>query len=1461
MFRQQIRPVLEDLPDPAGSDEDRVSSEGEEGEGEGVGEDGPGTQLRSLHGGADVDEGGEPTYEPAARAFRDVAPPIIGKAGESGQIEKERRRPKESTRALRRDVDEAPQERGSAMKEKTVRIDLAASLAGATQGADDSAEEEGPGGSAGSGGGAPLIGTIQERRGISRSEAESSEKKKMSRFAQKRQLERERQGATAVPAGGGGDEGDVWLDEDGKPMSAFRRKMLEKRGGVPPSRTKPTLPSSTVGQSASAVSKGATGAADPMLAEISKENEEKVAKMSREEVEAELKEIGDSLGPGVLDLLMARSRGSSQKEEADKQELLGRAEERVEKVDKGRRIGQQSTTVVQKQPGEKSNNRVRFQDAQGEDTPEEIRKRFFPEEPATVPASLQWTQDDARDAVSRGGRRFGFDGRPIDDEVLPTDESRLSGLHHHGEEQDKAGYTVEELLHLARSTNRSQRTIALRTLGHVIFQSSLQRDNEIHCEIRGANAFARALRLASWNFEDRHMSVRSVAWFCADKCITNGLCERTGSIVQDSLDKPSKEEQRDALEVFDVIKTVMSVIASPAGTPLSAPELSHALSILVNVTTRSRKMAVAVASHKGLVDAVISAAIRQRQWPLAKGAKGDAAPDAAALRLLLNLVRADREVAHALVTTGQIEALLRFLAVLPSDHHQPSLNLLNLTLEIYTCLSRYGMCADLASKVPSIVASLLQWVASPSSSFSSDAYTRALALDLLSIWIVCAQDPHQTVNHHDIRWVQVAEWWEVGRDVIRLSASTSAASRGQWTVDTFLLVASAAQLLDEWLIAAQKYDDAACKTTIATVTENLWPTICQASTFFGDRCSQLRKSEEMATGAKALPGLVAEEELSDMREIARSARGAHFIFRLAKRIQRGADLAMHATVHTLLRDNRLWSALIRDDVDVPDLARHLTSFCADVIFDGTQSTGDKPPETEAQETGIQLLLALLYRLGQGDEKIARYIIGEALPRVDPSLQDAIHAIRPFWFESLRVDPKLEMAPRQTISSQLLRTNTLLVPHSTKRYELLDAHQERTGDDEEEETDEKDPLSGAPLWKSPIRGLPLRKDWPMMALDDLLHSGTCASLNRMDALPADWGWDVNERGIVQASVKLATSIFAQSPSISFSTDRLGKLSQPTVADVYLGIVKVFLLEADADKNDGAASSTDKASSVGKPKPTGLLTGRDLFRDPQISTYLFALFEHFVPSPTSYFFGEGGTIEEIEETCKAQWPSSNSFYQLYTDLLGLYDSASFGDDNFARTILLPALLEPRQGEDRERPYSRLLLNDYRHVLKSVGLKCGDGVEGRYVEPLAYWVSGKSRERKGQDEDDGLSAEEEDKTKSKDGIEEDREVVRAMVSILVESFTKGPNAIDETRNELMWQWALRSVAHHVWKVRDKGAGDDDEEAREARQILKTLWPLANRQFKDTFCSVGLETETKGEDTSLAERLAWISTVEKSP
>ncbi|XP_047622610.1 RNA polymerase II-associated protein 1 isoform X2 [Phacochoerus africanus] len=82
---------------------------------------------------------------------------------------------------------------------------------------------------------------------------------------------------------------------------------------------------------------------------------------------------------------------------------------------------------------------------------------------------LQWTQDlpplRQQQTQERMQARFSLQGELLAPDVdLPTH----LGLHHHGEEAERAGYSLQELFHLTRSQVSQQRALALHVLAQII---------------------------------------------------------------------------------------------------------------------------------------------------------------------------------------------------------------------------------------------------------------------------------------------------------------------------------------------------------------------------------------------------------------------------------------------------------------------------------------------------------------------------------------------------------------------------------------------------------------------------------------------------------------------------------------------------------------------------------------------------------------------------------------------------------------------------------------------------------------------------------------------------------------------------------------------------------------------------------------------------------------------------------
>ncbi|NWR75029.1 RPAP1 protein, partial [Centropus unirufus] len=82
---------------------------------------------------------------------------------------------------------------------------------------------------------------------------------------------------------------------------------------------------------------------------------------------------------------------------------------------------------------------------------------------------LEWMKDlpSPRKKKTKKGMQARFS---LKGELIPADADLPThlGLHHHGEEAERAGYSLQELFHLSRSQVIQQRTLALQVLGRIV---------------------------------------------------------------------------------------------------------------------------------------------------------------------------------------------------------------------------------------------------------------------------------------------------------------------------------------------------------------------------------------------------------------------------------------------------------------------------------------------------------------------------------------------------------------------------------------------------------------------------------------------------------------------------------------------------------------------------------------------------------------------------------------------------------------------------------------------------------------------------------------------------------------------------------------------------------------------------------------------------------------------------------
>ncbi|NWZ18272.1 RPAP1 protein, partial [Asarcornis scutulata] len=201
---------------------------------------------------------------------------------------------------------------------------------------------------------------------------------------------------------------------------------------------------------------------------IHKENLEKLQSMSQEEILQEQEKLLAQLDPSLVAFLKSR-RGVNvgQKNELKKEQ--NRPEEFVESLTVPQH-GVGASLSVQESGLEESvrkeeNMKMEMTD---DDLPVKPKKEWIHMDNVEF-EKLEWMKDlpSPRQKKTKKGMQARFS---LKGDLIPADADLPThlGLHHHGEEAERAGYSLQELFHLSRSQVIQQRTLALQVLGRIV---------------------------------------------------------------------------------------------------------------------------------------------------------------------------------------------------------------------------------------------------------------------------------------------------------------------------------------------------------------------------------------------------------------------------------------------------------------------------------------------------------------------------------------------------------------------------------------------------------------------------------------------------------------------------------------------------------------------------------------------------------------------------------------------------------------------------------------------------------------------------------------------------------------------------------------------------------------------------------------------------------------------------------
>ncbi|KAI7856408.1 hypothetical protein BDC45DRAFT_503865 [Circinella umbellata] len=587
------------------------------------------------------------------------------------------------------------------------------------------------------------------------------------------------------------------------------------------------------------------------------DNIDRIHEMTEEEIEAARKEIMDSLSSDSIAMLMNRGKNKSKEEEEEENEEEGEEDLMVMKE----RYFADVPTEYEKLAWMDS----RFDQSQQQQLLQEEEEK----EKTTHKEDKMYRRI-----------RFDFQGQPIDPK---KDVPVHQGLHHHGDEPDKAGYTLAELFYLVRSQVAPQRTMVLNTLTKILRNAKHNRgiefwDSILASFLRPDVAGALYLRSA---MDDRHLivlvsAVQAMAALVLEKGDdldeedtfnvesfneylgyvarpivyikkkeTLGLGEKFATTVnrlQGKENKKEKEEEEledDAhLVQRDLTKGLLRMDLLPRIRYLTSPnsELdSKSIEHLVRILIRLAKSGGADVCHSimehDLLDNILQWGVLKRDWPMTHQDKTDTYPSLAAIRLLTVLAQGSRRVAEEI--NKKATHLLQYLAT-PTNVACPSLQIRAYALQIETIkLLKVLVCYGLVMPtLQDLQEPMMTWlraglVQQQDNKNGLDDARAATTISLLEISLHAAADPHKTTPPHAVDWHQPTAFVPVILAILRtrepsmlLDTAVGYFATLASYMDRFPSVDDTTTTADIWKVIVEKLGDNGTRTAIRSHRSN-----------------------------------------------------------------------------------------------------------------------------------------------------------------------------------------------------------------------------------------------------------------------------------------------------------------------------------------------------------------------------------------------------------------------------------------------------------------------------------------------------------------------------------------------------------------------------------------------------------------------------------------------------------------
>jgi hypothetical protein len=827
--------------------------------------------------------------------------------------------------------------------------------------------------------------------------------------------------------------------------------------------------------------------------------------------------------------------------------------------------------------------------------------------------------------------RFDLHGAPISASLSASLPSHL-GLHHHAE-GSRAGYTIDDIFLLARSTVPAQRASMLGILAkisHRLRRQVRQPDSpdEIIVFAGQEGELRKRILAAGLAAIDQIGSLGAqaveVVWEC--------LVEWDGTASElEGVEFALAPDVVSSLQLGYLLPQITEVLSHAA---LPSESLAQLLAVLHWLAQQSNQVADMITATPRLVPAILNTFLLRPIPP-----KQDSVPpDPLALQMLITLASASRSNASALLDPA--DALLRFVALLPpSSPYPPALatTLLTYALRFYTTLASYGLYSHIATTASQIFTDLASYIISrcpsPHESVNvSDSVFIQLRIawaSLIEAWTVCATDPHATSPPHEILWSQVCAWG--------------------WATDLRKLRHGLGNETSNWPLYAAMWD-------------------AEAAWLEGARINGIKGGEEEREEALQILrgtfgtndgiefGIVqhvleaVQRELKDGspttardgKRVLKSLANAGSVLASALRLwlaclpplNDGVPLSIPPFALPLSELSALSAALVKHPIwSLPSTGaahlqvylRPLTRFAIHFHCVSRHIPGTTPQLWFAQA------FVFLSRLLPGDESHALAMLDTfslVTPQfvgADPAgLPQGIHVdvLRPFFAYAVRPEREVYVAPLRPNTESISRSSTLRLPP----LRSPSPHSPGSGDG--------DDASGHPA-RTFAAGPPLTRDFLFTPLTHLLRSGTSPVFR---ALPGNW--TASEVDVVRATLLLTYA--ARRVLIVHGLEGFAY----GAAEVVFACMRVCMLEHGVGVGTGCVEV-------------------EVFRDAGVERLMERLLKPFTVCRGPHVTTSACTLEDAS----LPYLGSTPFYQFYTDLVALYGAVSFGHRTFAALVVTP------------------------------------------------------------------------------------------------------------------------------------------------------------------------------------------------